>query len=293
MKIQNFKLYIGDIILSYNYNIPVFSQGNEPFLEFLYNDNDRKIEVNNAVNIVKEILPLETEDILIASTIFWKMWKFKNSYRIDFFNNEGLLTSRIITNDNFSINEIEILDSIIKTTVFIPSDVHSFLMNAYLCWQDIGLFLHGAMVTYNCRGLIFSGVSGSGKSTITALLKEHKNLPIMSDDRILIRFKEQIECFSTPYDWKIERCKNIKTQLGCIFYIKHGNTNKIRTLDTEEKLRYLFTTNLLPFYIPNGILKVSYAFEKLLNSIPIYEFTFTPDISAVEYLFSFLNNNLS
>jgi hypothetical protein len=293
MKIQNFRLYIGDIVLSYKYSMPVFSKGNEPFLEFIYNDSDRLIEVTNTVNIVKEILSLKTKDYLIASTIFWKMWKYKDSYRIDFFNNEGLLTSRVITNDNFSINKIEILDSIIKTTVFIPSDVHSFLMNAYLCCRDIGLFLHGAMVTYNCCGLIFSGVSGSGKSTITSLIKEYKNLSIVSDDRILIRFKEQIECFSTPYDWKIERCKNIKTTLGCIFYLKHGNKNIIRTLDTEEKFRYLFTTNLLPFYIPNGILKISYAFDKLLNTTPIYEFTFTPDKSAVEHLFLFLNNNLS
>lgn len=295
MKLEKFRLNIGEIIISYEYNKPIDSNGNEPFNEFISSGNvsNEMANIINKVSVVSSISPVVTNRKLIASTLFWKMWDYSPNYRIDFINNESLLTCRVITNSDFSVNRIMILDSIIQKTVFLPSDVHALLMNGYLCYHDFGLLLHGSMVQYKQKGIVFSGVSGSGKSTISSLVAKHMNLPIVTDDRVLIRFKKRVECFSTPYDWKIERCKNIKTDLGCIVYVKHGlNTNAIHALSREEKFNYLFTTNLLPFYIPGGLIKTYKAFSFVIDSIPIFEYSFIPNEESVDHLFLYVEDIL-
>lgn len=294
MIIQNFRLQVGEITILYEYNHPVNSQGCEPFYEFLSEEDDvfQSANIINRVEIVDNISPTEIIHPLVASTMYWKMWDCNHTYRIAFYNNKGLLTSRVTANKDFSINRIEILSNIINNTVFIPSDVHAFLMIGYLSSYEFGLFLHGSMVKFKDTGIIFSGVSGAGKSTLSSLVSNVSKSSIIADDRVLVRLKDNIECFSTPYDWKIERCKNIKLQLGCIVFVKHGNNNLIRTLSTEEKIQYLFKTNLLPFYVPDGIAKIVSAFNRIIDSVPIFEYSFLPNKDAANYILSYIDETL-
>lgn len=295
MIIQNFKLKVGEITILYEYSHPVNAQGCEPFFEFFSRENDviQSADIINRVEIVDDVSPNESIYPLVASTVYWKMWDCNHTYKIAFYNNKGLLTSRVTTNKQFSINKIEILSSILNNTVFIPSDVHAFLMIGYLSSHEFGLFLHGSMVKFKDTGIVFSGVSGSGKSTISSLVSSVNNSSIIADDRVLVRLKKDIECFSTPYDWKIERCKNIKLPLGCIVFVKHGNCNMIRTLSTEEKIRYLFKTNLLPFYIPDGMAKIVNAFNRIIDCVPIFEYSFLPNKDAANYILSYIEEALS
>ncbi|MDR2524754.1 MAG: hypothetical protein LBC83_00950 [Oscillospiraceae bacterium] len=295
MIVQNFTVSIGEILISYQYDKSIIAKGNEPFVAFLTPQYmpDGKSHIMNYVSVVDKIPSANIDVEMTASTIYWKMWTVSSGYHIEFFNNEGLLTSIVKSNNNFTVNKIIMLRDILNSTVFLPSDVHAFLLIGYFGFRDIGLFIHGSMIRYQDKGVIFSGISGSGKSTICALASEFLNQKIITDDRILVRFNDGVECYSTPYDWKIERCNNIKTHMGCIVYLKHGSSNWIRKLSYDEKMMKLFSTNLLPFFVPEGMLRIAKAFDLIVNSVPIIEYHFKPDRSAIEYLLLYLRQNTS
>ncbi len=281
MIIQSFVLEIGGLFISYEYSKPIEFDEEKPFCEFICKSHHS--DIKNKIFLVDNLQNISNKTLL-SSTKFWKLWHNKQGYIVEFFNDKNIITSVVHTSYDFSKNSIYILESIIRETIFLPSDVHAFLMVGYLNWHDTGLFLHGAMVEYLNKGIVFSGISGSGKSTISALFSQTTKSPIITDDRILVRFENGIQGFSTPYDWKIERCQNKNMPLKCILYVKHGRSNAIRTLSYDEKIKYLLTTNLIPFYVPNGISKTLNAFNNIINNIPIYEYSFIPEKSAIKHL---------
>lgn len=69
-----------------------------------------------------------------------------------------------------------------------------------------GVLIHSSGVILNGEGVIFAGISGAGKTTISKLWRERDGVAILSDDRIIIR-KERSGYFAygTPWPGEGER----------------------------------------------------------------------------------------
>ena len=133
--------------------------------------------------------------------------------------------------------------------------------------------MHGATITYQDKGLMFTAQSGTGKSTHIKLWKKHfgKDVDIVTGDKPIVRvFNDGIKVYGTPYSGKECWHKNRSANLDSICIVQRGTTNKICKITSEEAILPLYQQIFIPK--DNEIIagKILDLFNHLLTSIPIY-----------------------
>lgn len=133
--------------------------------------------------------------------------------------------------------------------------------------------MHGATITYQDKGLMFTAQSGTGKSTHIKLWKKHfgKDVDIVNGDKPIVRvFNDGIKVYGTPYSGKECWHKNRSANLDSICIVQRGTTNKICKITSEEAILPLYQQIFIPK--DNEIVagKILDLFNHLLISTPIY-----------------------
>jgi hypothetical protein len=141
-----------------------------------------------------------------------------------------------------------------------------------------GFTTHAAGALVEGRGLIFPGVSGAGKSTVTRLLAGDDRFLLLSDDRVVLRRKnDNVRVFGTPWPGDAGVAKNAEGPLAAILFLARGGEGAISTLTREEALRRLLPVISVPWY-DRKLTEASLSFcEKLLDAVPAYELSFRLD----------------
>lgn len=95
--------------------------------------------------------------------------------------------------------------SVIECMKIQEADIYQFeqwLLNmaVSICMiQRDEIILHGSAIEYDDRLLIISGESGSGKSTLTDRFLDDDNFKFVSDDSILLKYKDGFVCGNGAY----------------------------------------------------------------------------------------------
>ena len=135
---------------------------------------------------------------------------------------------------------------------------------------DVILF-HSSALIVDDLGLVFSGISGAGKSTHASLYCKYLNAKMINDDKPLIRmFGDKFVIYGTPFSGKHSLNNNIKHKIDAICFIKQAKENKIRKLETNEKLTYLLNQTYRPSS-NESLIRVIKIVNKMANMLPIYE----------------------
>jgi hypothetical protein len=75
---------------------------------------------------------------------------------------------------------------------------------ALFAWTRGGLLMHSAAVVVNEAAFLFTGQSGSGKSTVVSLARASGRLVALSDDLVLLRhLNREWRAYGTPF-WNLE-----------------------------------------------------------------------------------------
>jgi hypothetical protein len=158
------------------------------------------------------------------------------------------------------------------------------LLMYHLAYRD-GILLHAAGIDLAGRGLIFPGMSGAGKSTISQLLAEAKIGNLLSDERVIVRKIDGIlQIFGTPWAGTKGIVRNGSAPLAGMFFLKKGARNRLRVLTAENALELLLPILSIPWYKHEVMARII-AFAKILVArIPAYELSFKADASAVDFL---------
>ena len=144
------------------------------------------------------------------------------------------------------------------------------------------ILFHSSALVVDDLGLVFSGVSGAGKSTHASLYCKYLNATMINDDKPLIRMiNDEFIIYGTPFSGKHSLNNNIKHKADGICFIKQAKENKIRKLDDHEKLTYLLNQTYRP-RANDALIKVIKVVNKMANSIPIYEIECDISKEAVE-----------
>ena len=134
-------------------------------------------------------------------------------------------------------------------------------------------------------GLLFTGVSGSGKSTTAMLWKKYGNANLIGDERVAIYKRDGLYWLhSTPWHIRDKRQKVGENRLDNIFFISHSDNNHARILQPPEAVSKLMTLAFLPFWDRYGITTSLEFLDDLCHSLPCYHLGFTPDQRAVDYV---------
>ena len=91
--------------------------------------------------------------------------------------------------------------------------------------QGRGVLLHASAVKVGGKGILFSGTSGAGKSTMASLWDGLENTTVLSDDRVIVReHSGQLWAYGTPWHGSARISSPEAVPLDRIFVLHHAST---------------------------------------------------------------------
>ena len=144
-------------------------------------------------------------------------------------------------------------------------------------------FLHASAVVCGGGAYLFSGPSGIGKSTHTALWQKlYPGIQILNDDKPVIwPEKGKITAWGTPFSGKTQLQMNRGVPLRGICFLKQARENRIRPVAETEALALILNNTWRPKddktmnLLLNGI-------QQVVEEIPIFELSCTTDPEAAQ-----------
>lgn len=144
--------------------------------------------------------------------------------------------------------------------------------------------VHGSAICVDGKAYIFTALSGTGKSTHTRLLREYLGdcCTMINDDKPFLWFDQgQIFVCGTPWMGKHRIGNNIKKPLGGVFFLRRSEENVLQTIEPGKALPLMLSQIHRPVDA-EGMLHTLDMLDRLLSSVPLYDFGCNMDISAAE-----------
>lgn len=277
-------LSIADFILKIqSENVITLEEG---YLPFVVNETTDKTDVNIDCFSGIPPTPFKQEELVFEAKN--EIQKFYSIYRIG--SNLGFIIYNQQLND--TVQQIAILDETFSHwKVYSDPETDGGLLSLkyplgpiimyYLTVNSQAVLIHASCVFDGSKGRIFTGFSGTGKSTMSKLWADAGNL-IINDDRLIIRKRDNgYFVFNTPMYYN-DRSK--KTLLNAIHLIRHSPENIIKkqsgALAVSRVLAFCIQNNYDKIYIQNHLDFLS----ELCMNVPVYELGFVPDKSIINFV---------
>jgi hypothetical protein len=150
--------------------------------------------------------------------------------------------------------------------------------------REGGLEVHACGLVVGGRLLLFCGQSGAGKSTTARLWrKERPDVPILSDDRLALRFQRgRYWGYGTPWHGDGGFASPAASPLGALFFLRQAARSRATRLSTPACAARLFARSFPPPWDARGLGRVLAACARIAGRVPGYELGFRPDGSAID-----------
>lgn len=161
-------------------------------------------------------------------------------------------------------------------------------LDALLLHSGRGI-LHAACVQTGFGGILFSGPSGIGKSTQSALWLRNEGARLLNGDRTVLSRENAVwRGFGSPYAGSSRVWLNESCDIRAVVMLEKSETCSIKRLGRAEAFRKVFsgmTVNRWDGYCVTAACDLA---ESIADEVPVFELFCTPDESAVETLKSVL-----
>ena len=151
----------------------------------------------------------------------------------------------------------------------------------YLTVINNDIMIHSSGVNYSGKGLLFSGVSGKGKSTM-ARLWDNYGAKIIHDDRLIIRKSGNgYIMYNTPvYD----NDEPLESPLNRIFIIEHGNENRLIQLKEASAVSQVMANCIQHSWGKGIVSRLLESVSEMCRTIPTYRLFFSPDSNIIDFI---------
>ncbi len=197
----------------------------------------------------------------------------------------GMITSCVVCSEDFSNAELFYsaeIDNFNIRDIAVPLN-QGFRYRITYCR---GIMMHASAVICNGKVILFTGVSGAGKSTQAGLWKEHAGADILSYDQALIfQQKKPVMVCGTPWAGKENVYKSGMYPLHAIVLVEKAEENMATELSKGEAFSRIYLNNYL--YPLNEEIENRYcdSISRLVSGIPVYELRCTATGAAVDHLY--------
>lgn len=156
---------------------------------------------------------------------------------------------------------------------------HMFLLKA----QSLGLFaIHSASILYRGKAYLFSGPSGTGKSTHTALWHEAFGTEYLNGDLNLL--SDEGIVYGIPWCGTSELFTVKEYPLGGIVFLKQAKDDRVEVLEGDQKSLRIAQRLISPTYNKEQ-LEENLGFSVRLGAqIPCWRLFCTKNVSAAELM---------
>lgn len=147
------------------------------------------------------------------------------------------------------------------------------------------LFLHASQVVFQGRGILFTAPSGTGKTTQAKLWRQHRGAEILCNDRTLTRNVDGVwRTYGYPIDGSEPVRSNRVNFLGAVVLLKQGSENRVERLGPSKALPLLMRQVVIDCWSGEARTAAMELLITLMEDIPVYLLTCTPEEQAVETL---------
>jgi len=148
-----------------------------------------------------------------------------------------------------------------------------------------GIVLHGAAVECNGKGIIFTGISGAGKSTQAHLWQKYKDALIINGDCPSIKMVDGLPIvYGTPWCGTAGESINRKVRLCAVVLVKQGEKNTLKEFKGQAAF-VMILTNVLRSNFDESALDLSCEnLKNIMEHIRVFEITCTVSEEAVKIL---------
>jgi hypothetical protein len=148
--------------------------------------------------------------------------------------------------------------------------------------HGLGIMLHACGVKVDGRGYVFAGPSDAGKTTLSRLWDEFSDATILGDECLILRRREgRYWAYGTPWVGEAGLFSPQGVPIEAIFFIEHAGANRLRRISAHSGIQQLLAQSILTPYDPIAVeFGLDFCLD-LVEAIPLYQFGFVPDGSAV------------
>ena len=168
-------------------------------------------------------------------------------------------------------------------------DFLQVLLINYVSQRNQGIFTHSVGIRdLDGKGLLFTGKSGCGKTTLARLWYKHSKAMVLNDDRIIVcKINGKFFIYGSPWhgDFSDYLTSHIESaQFTKLFFIHHSPKNILRPI-SEKKAFQLLYPNLFPtFWDKKGLENIVSFCSDLVKNIPCYSLGFKNDKQMIEFV---------
>ncbi|MBQ8914620.1 MAG: hypothetical protein IJ046_00415 [Clostridia bacterium] len=152
-----------------------------------------------------------------------------------------------------------------------------------------GFYFHSSAIELEGRGYLFSGTSGTGKSTHTRLWQSTfgEGARVFNDDKPALRKMDGTwYAYGTPWCGKDHININMKAPLCGICFLRQAGENRIRRLSAAEATSKILSQTFHKFKRVERLDMMLALIDDIVRTIPVFELENRPEREAAELSYS-------
>ncbi len=148
-----------------------------------------------------------------------------------------------------------------------------------------GLVMHGSAQILDGMGIICTGPSGKGKSTLSRLF-DAEGITVLTDERPIVRptaaeGNPDFRVYSSPWPSSGGFVDNACSTLRKIYFLEHGSDTVIEQLSRRDAVLRLLDVSMVPWIDTAFFDPLIATLEEIIGNVPHAVLRFRPDSSAV------------
>lgn len=154
-----------------------------------------------------------------------------------------------------------------------------------------GMVFHSSAVAVDGQAYLFTAVSGTGKSTHTALWRKllGDRAVMINDDKPIIRYVDgEFFVYGTPWNGKHELDTNQRAKIKAVCKLERGQVNFIEEITSKEMLPVILNQTLRYQNVAQ-LDKLLTLTDKLLTTVKLYKLKCNTDISSAKLSYTVMS----